>query len=101
MSIPSTVPPRGAIRSCVRWSSGISDTQGGHHEAQKLRTTTLPAWSDSEPVSSDPRTGSSLTGASTRSPSASRSSSDVSGPLEATPYVSSATRAAAASETGQ
>ena len=85
MSIPSTSASWRAIRSCVRWSSGISVLHGSHHEAQTFSTTTLPAWSASEPVASEPSTGSALTGASTRSPRASRSSSEVSGPFEATP----------------
>ena len=83
--MPSTMPPRGAIRSCVRWSSGISDTHGGHHDAQTFSTTTLPLWSASDPVPSAPSLGRSWTGASTRSPAARRSSIEVSGPFDATP----------------
>ena len=98
---PSTRPPRDAIFSCVRWSSGISDWHGAHHDAHAFSTTTLPAWSATEPVPSAPSRGRSFTGASTRLPSRSAESSEVSGPTDATPYVSSATSAAAANVTGQ
>ena len=99
--MPSTRPSWAAIRLWVRSSSGISDRQGGHHDAHRFRTTTLPWWSASEPVPSPPSSRSSLMGASTRSPLEIDSSIEVSGPVETTPYESSATSAVAAKVTGQ
>src|SRR5271156_2215092 len=44
---PSTTPFRELMYCCKRIIDGVSFTHGGHHEAQKFSTTTLPLKSES------------------------------------------------------
>src|SRR3954447_26511915 len=89
-STPTIVPPARDRVFCQRERTGASPLHGGHHEAQKLSTTTLPRYEESDTSPPPSSFGSDTSGAGGRVPAASCESIDWLVWFCAIPYASSA-----------
>src|SRR3954468_20127848 len=75
-STPTIVPFECVRRFCQRASTGASPLHGGHHDAQKFSTTTLPRYEESFTSPPPSSFGSDTSGAAGRFPAASCESID-------------------------